>query len=228
MFDHLSVDDRIAAADLKTDKLVNLLIEIIGLNQTNAIVTYSDRLSGQIGRSFAANAFNQSQRALLLYEVLRLCALWDKPDENTFSIPTVIALISNPDVQQRLNDDYRSSWKHEPAFADEQSAKHSTLIKEAIDTASKVQSGSKLADLVNFRNKELAHSLSVSRAEQKGSVFATPKFGHENELLNVTVEIVDKLNQTVRRAGFDFEHSKKIARKYSESLWFGCTFQPLK
>jgi hypothetical protein len=51
---------------------------LIHHNVDVALVLYSPLLSSQIPVSRAANAFNVCQRGLHQFELVRLCALWDR------------------------------------------------------------------------------------------------------------------------------------------------------
>lgn len=81
----LSFEERAKHARGAMPKLVDQIIALLGINETNRIVFYSDRLSKQVPRSRAANAFNQFQRAGLYFEIVRLCALWDAPGARQLS-----------------------------------------------------------------------------------------------------------------------------------------------
>jgi hypothetical protein len=74
--------ERLSAAKHRTRKLIDHIFSLFMMHEANAIVTYSDCLSRQIPRSFAAHAFNQFQTSMHLFEIIRLCALWDSASEH--------------------------------------------------------------------------------------------------------------------------------------------------
>ena len=47
-----------------TSVLVDHLIELVAMHEANAVVLYSDKLSAQIPRSYAANAFRRFQTSM--------------------------------------------------------------------------------------------------------------------------------------------------------------------
>jgi hypothetical protein len=63
---------------------------------------------------FAGNAFNVFQRSMHQYEIVRLCALWDRPDVDKENIPTVIGLIDDPSIIDVLAEETRKHWTNEP------------------------------------------------------------------------------------------------------------------
>src|SRR3954465_7073896 len=90
--DKLGTEQRIKAAKQKVARLVDDMRALLQVHEANRIIVYSDRLSTQVGRSFAANAFNSFQRSAL-FELVRLCAAWDTPKEDRYSIPSAILLV---------------------------------------------------------------------------------------------------------------------------------------
>ena len=80
MFENLTDQKRTELAKVKLENLVGHFVYLIALHEINAIVVYSKKLSEQIPRSYAANAFNLFREAMHQIEIVRLCALWDKPD----------------------------------------------------------------------------------------------------------------------------------------------------
>jgi hypothetical protein len=78
MFEDMTVPDRVKAAKEKTERVVDHLLYLLELHENNAIIVYSDTLSRQIPNSHAANAFNVFKRGVHQFEIVRLCALWDR------------------------------------------------------------------------------------------------------------------------------------------------------
>jgi hypothetical protein len=225
--------------------LVDDVRALVQVNEANRIIVYSDRLSAQVGRSFAANAVNSFQRSALFFELVRLCAAWDTPKEDRYSIPSAIALVDDPAVRERLRDETASSWKRHPPqhddpeiasmiaesearFGDAQAAKLSRGLARAFRRAKKVQQGGTLERVVNFRDKHLAHSLAQTNRERAGKIIPLPKHGDERELLSASISIVRALHLGVNNAGFDFADARRIARRNARALWHGITIEPLE
>ena len=82
---------------------------LLDIHENNAIVLYSDMLSKQIPKSYAANAFNVVREAMHQIEVVRICALWDpRHTIERESIMTVIELIDHPNVLDALANQARA------------------------------------------------------------------------------------------------------------------------
>src|SRR5262249_35724968 len=111
MFERMSVADRLKAAKEKTRRVVDHLLYLLELHENNAIVLYSDTLSSQIPTSFAANAFNVFQRGMHQFEIVRLCALWERVGPEKENIPTVVELIDHPDSIESLAQETASHWQ---------------------------------------------------------------------------------------------------------------------
>ena len=95
MFGHMTTAQRIQAAKVKTERVVEHLLYLLALHENNAIIVYSDTLSSQIRRSLAANAFSVFHGGLHQFEIVRLCALWDRAGADKRNIPTIIELIGS-------------------------------------------------------------------------------------------------------------------------------------
>lgn len=65
MFENMTTADRVTAAKAKTERVVDHLLYLLELHENKSIIFYSPTLSSQIPTSFAANAFNVFQRALI-------------------------------------------------------------------------------------------------------------------------------------------------------------------
>src|SRR5262245_38289642 len=104
MFKQMATVERVKAAKQKTERVADHLLQLIALHENNVIVVHSDALALQIQRSYAANAFNVFQQSLYRFEIVRLCALWDRawPDLSRESIPTIVELIADANVIDAL------------------------------------------------------------------------------------------------------------------------------
>lgn len=233
-FQKWSVDQRIEAAKRVTDSVINHILHLMDVHENNAIVVYSDTLSRQIPTSFAANAFNVFQSTMFRYELIRLCALWDKPDDDadTESIPTVqywasqgaagyIAADDDEDTQRAVRDVLRLA---NIQFGEEQAETARKQLAESISASREIMGSGKLATLRNLRNKHIAHALTSSREEKKGVAFVPRQPGDERDILEKTIPIVEKLHCWINGASFDLNNSRETDRKYAESLWRSCTF----
>jgi AbiU2 len=244
----LNLPERVKAAKEKTKRVIDHLLYLLELHENNAIVLYSPTLSSQIPTSYAANAFNVFQRGLHQFEIVRLCALWDRADLDKENIPTIIELIDHNDVIEILAQETVSHRLDEggsipnpsddphlhaleidmlmgsnESFANEQAQMARIELRKAIQDSHAILKSSRLQGIMNLRNKHLAHSLSHTRREMAGPV-APMKYGDEREVLNATLPIVEALFCWVNGCSFSFEDSRAIDRENAEALWNVCSF----
>jgi AbiU2 len=245
-FENLTLPERVKTAKEKTERVVDHLLYLLALHENNAIVLYSPTLSSQIPTSYAATAFNVFQRGLHQFEILRLCALWDRAELDKESIPTIIELIDHNGVIESLVQETASHWNGDVGsilnpsddpdlhaleidmlklsnenFAKEQAQKARIELRKAIQDSRAISKSPQV--ITNLRNKHLAHSLSHTRRE-KASPIAPMKYGDEREVLNATLPIVESLFCWVNGCSFSFKESKDIDRENAEALWKGCSF----
>ena len=110
MFNQMGVGDRVKAAKQKTERVVDHLLYLLELHENNAIILYSPTLASQIRTSYAAHAFKVFRHGLHQFEIVRLCALWDKADCDSENIQTIIELIDHPDIIEALAQETLSQW----------------------------------------------------------------------------------------------------------------------
>ena len=118
LFHRVPAAERLSLAKARADKLVHHIAPLFLMHEANAVIIYSQQLSEQIPRSYAAHAFNQFQVSMHLFEVMRLCAIWDKPSPDRESIPSIIALFNEPKLIDQLINEIRGSYVDEPPPAD--------------------------------------------------------------------------------------------------------------
>jgi hypothetical protein len=244
----MTTAERIQAAKVKTDRVVDHLLYLLALHENNAIIVYSDTLSSQIKRSFAANAFNAFQGGLHQFEIVRLCALWDRAGADKENIPTIIELIKPPVVIEAFAQEMLRHWSgiggdimnasedHELSalanaalqrrneeLGQREAQRARDELRQAITEVCRILDLPKLTSIMNLRHKHLAHSLTETNLEKAGPV-APVKYGDERALLFETLPIVQTLHRWINGKDFSFANSQEIARNNAEALWKRCTF----
>src|SRR5262245_30188910 len=247
MFKHMTTVERVEAAKQKIERVVGHLFQLIALHENNAVVVYSDALALQIPRSFAANAFNVFQQSLYHFELIQLCALWDRawPDLSRESIPTIVELIADSNVIDALVEETRSTWssgilpvdsedpKTDAALresltrlnerpVEEKTTEVSDGLKKSIARGRKIENSAILRNVRNLRNKHLASSLLGTFQEKEAAM--PLQYGDERELLLDSIQLVETLHLWVNGTAIDFDKNRQIARKNVEDLWKHCTF----
>lgn len=248
-FEKLTIEERVTFAKEKTKKLSEHILGVLALHETNKIIFYSDTLSKQIPNSYAAHAFNLFQRTMYDHELVLICALWDKKGLDKESIPTVIELINHPEIIDLLCFETYSQWGvdlrdvtygqikstsyrdhnfrknlSEISYGQEQSVNNRTRLKSIIEEAKTIECSDKLRDLANFRHKHIAHRLEKTWLEKQGLI-PNPKYGHEDDLIDAAVNIIEDLYLSVCHTGFDIrDELRNHYRSNAEALWHNCTF----
>jgi AbiU2 len=223
MFEHMTTAERIQTAKEKTERVVDHLLYLLALHENNAIIVYSDTLSSQIPYLHAANAFDVFRAGLHQFEIVRLCALWDRIGHDKENIPTIIELIKPPEVIEALAQETLEHHNEEFAQQDAQRAREG--LRRAIADARTILSSRKLSSVMNLRHKHLAHSLTQTDLEKKaGEPLPPMKYGDEREILLDSLPIVEALHCWVSGKSFSFANSQKINRNNAEALWKRCTF----
>jgi hypothetical protein len=222
----LSAEQRIEKASTIIDKLVGHTQEVIALHESNRILVYSDKLSGQVGRSYAANAFAALQRSQHLYEIVRLLALWDKPSEHRESIPTALLLLNSAEIQRTLVEKVRASWPPPDRFGDtmaERARKRLNIVQVA---GARIAASEHLTALRRLRNESLAHNLNIPKDPTTPG--RPPKYGDERWLLSRSWRMLECLNTSVRQTSFAWTGTIGISRRYAEAFWHGVTIKVLR
>lgn len=244
-FSSLPPSERLVLAKARADKLVQHLVPLFLMHESNAMVIYSTKLSEQIPRSYAAHAFNQFQRSMHLFELVRLCAMWDGPRDDRESIPTIIALFNEPKlIDQLVADahDFHANemppdtvdaettskwWKGDrKAVADVVAATIREKLSFAVSKAEEILDTPQLKALMDFRHSYIAHNLDIPEpsGDAEGSVEKL-KYGTETVILDATVVVADALHHGLNRTGFDWKRSREMARRNAQALWDYCTFE---
>ncbi|MEL7178392.1 MAG: hypothetical protein AAFN63_01035 [Pseudomonadota bacterium] len=244
-----SDQERIERAKDLADRLVDHTRGLLALSENNKVVLYSDMLSSQIPRSFAANAFNDLQRSMQFYFLVRLSAIWDKASPDRESIPTVIALLGKPEVadwfvnetyqyhlnmapprelnpttdpaEQRLRAEYWASYNLNRA--EKERANVRRWITFATRVVPRVEHSFLAKSLRPFRDRYIAHNLGAS-VDNKGSPTKL-RHGDEDKLLRLTVRIVDRLHLALNGTSFAWDASQEQASRNANELWSNCRFE---
>lgn len=213
------------------------------MNESNNLVLYSTRLSYQIPPSYAAHAFNQFQLSMHLFELLRLCAMWDKPSKDGESIPTILALYCDRRVIHKIIRDTAAAEENLkcPDGVDNASANRwwcadRTLIAKVVAAevrkylfdaakgANVILKSPKLARLRYFRNNYIAHNLQTETTGKKEVSVERLKYKDETEILEQTIGVADALYHGLNRTSFDWVDARRIARRNAQALWEHCRF----
>jgi hypothetical protein len=136
----MSVEERIAIAQRKTEALTYHLNAVLKIHENNAFVVYSKTIVGQVPASYAAYALKTLQDTLFQYEIIAICRLWDAPDLAKENITTVAKLISHQAVIEKLAAETASLWisKIDQPFALQQAGKTESDLRSTLSKIDEV------------------------------------------------------------------------------------------
>ena len=219
----MTVEERVKLATSKITTIADLLQTLIQIRANNELIWYSGVLSKQVGKSYAANAFNVLTGCLFETEILRLCALWDSAGNEgrargRNSIPAVGWLIEPDEVLEAFRARSVESALKIPSVGPPPDAALKELItqrkienakgdagkllerlKNARIAVKAIANSEQLSNLRNFRDKYVAHSLVETELDKKGEI-SLPNYGEEKELLDKTIDVVARsLLRNMRR-----------------------------
>jgi hypothetical protein len=246
VYDTWDVSKRITEAKRLTERLVDHTHYLLDIRENNAIVVYSDQLSKQIPRSYAANAFNVFREAMHQIEMVRLCALWDQAHIDKEAIMTVVELVDDDKVIEALAQNSRAQYISLPEPADGKKIDEATLellkevnrkrgeehaanaaqgLRSAIAAARRIKSSEGLKSIKNLRDKHVAHYLTQSNAERSGEIISSMKVGDEKPILEGSLAIIQLLYSWVNGVSISFAESRQIDKRCAEELWNSCKFE---
>src|SRR3954467_12638559 len=86
----MSFEDRIKLAGEKVGQMYKHITNLMQTHANNEIILFTDTLSSQVGKSYAAHAFKDFQGVMYFGEIARVIALWDELNLEKCSFPTII------------------------------------------------------------------------------------------------------------------------------------------
>lgn len=244
--------DRADLAATKIDRVIDLTTTLIQTHGNNQVINFSPLLSEQIPQSYGAHAFNDFQRGMFVHELTRLVALWDKPDLEKNSIPTVIALLNDPAtlrylLRAQLKRCYRDRGNTRILNKDELEPEyvvvsHKIIFKRNLrDTkqlfrrrtrtvfglGNAVIDSQRLANLSGYRDRHIAHNIDreLDKMISRGKMYEPPQYAQAHRLLHTSCKIINAINGITRSAYFSFDSRFEIARKNADRLWQACKFE---
>jgi AbiU2 len=224
-----TVEERIRSAQEKLDRIVERVLSGLVLRESNRQLL-KGKLSRQIPLSRAANCYNALIESQLKYETLLLSSLWDKGSKDRNSIPSVLELVDDTAVRRQLRKNAEEQYPAtDPAGTltnyyttrrKEEVANFDKRIDKAFGLSSSVHAIPEFNNLRNFRDFEIAHSITVS-----SPAVDLTKIPLAEPFWDQTIECLDNLNSTVRLSGFDFEGSKNMHLRSAEEFWGNLKFR---
>ena len=231
----LSDDERIERAASKQNHIQQHLTASIYLYENNRIFVFDTDFDKRVPESFARHTFNIAKQTLVKSHFLQICKLWDKPDVDRDSLPTVGKLLDSPAVLSRqeqlqierarssrkIADFARNTWMIEESEKNslKVAAERRAGLEEANDETQKLASSKLINDLRDYRDRYIAHSLST-----KPVPLDLPYYGDSERLMEVTKPILSLYLKGIGASDPSWSENHMIARRYAEALWKNCQF----
>ena len=182
-----------------------------------------------------------------MFELVRLCAMWDPCREDRESAPTIADLIGKPEIIQKIVDDRHNRYANEAApfdctptddpliqkakdewwerdrreQADLAADRTCKQLTEALDRIAKMRASPVLKSMRDFRDENIAHNLDPNRSSAGGQ---RPRYGDERTLLRETVKVADLLHRGLNDTHFFWLDARRQARRDARALWHRCRF----
>ena len=238
----LSTEEWVEAARRKSEALSGFVTALIQTHANNRELVYSRRLSDMLGPSYAAHALNDLQKSSFSMELTRLCALWDSPSPDRVSLPTLMCLIADPQVVQRLERDHAAGWgggdirlDNEEELSAEDREHFQAMFRRRNDEfvgqnfrrnlrlslcgVAAVWRSDRLRGVFNHRDRFIAHNLEAESLGRAGTAFRPPRYGQERKLLGSTQRLANALTVVIRNRAFAYGMSHGFSTKNSNSLF---------
>lgn len=249
----LPAAERLIRAQEKTDALWQHIVALLQTHANNRVVNYTDRLLAQTGKSLATHALNDMRRAVMATELMRLCALWDKPSLDRCSIPTILALVNRPEIlrphirellRTRWRDSFNARWLGPADLNDEfliqvrrgmavrsvrqRTASIRMLLRHGIGLGNAAARSGRLRRMRGYRDQVLAHNLDTVPLNEAAGPTRRFRYGDERRLLATTRRVAEALSLLLNRTHVDYDESLKLATRNAGYLWDGCTINALR
>jgi AbiU2 len=210
--ENLNKQERIDSAKSKVEKLVNRLRLASATRASNRIMQFP---KGRTGSSKAAVCYNILMENQFKYESLVLASLWDKAIIDRNSIPTIIRLVNDRKILKTLRQDAEMQYTPEYAeFRQDEIEKFNTRWTTAVEISKRLPDDPKFKELLDYRNHEIAHSLTIEQIVVDPNVIRLAGPFWED-----TISCVSSLYSAITLKDFDFEGSKKLHESYAVDFW---------
>lgn len=214
---NLTAADRISVAKARLYKAKDLLSFAIAVRESNAQLV-SARIRRQIPISRAANCYNFLVASQLRHEVVCLTALWDESREDRDSLPTILQLVSDSNVEAELlkiaENSYSGSSAYEKRRRKEERRRAIGQFSEVKKLIGVLPKNARFKKLRDFRNEVIAHTLSKPASNIRPN--AIPK---TKGFWDYTIKCLSLLDALIANSSMDWTGAEKIHRRNAALFW---------
>ncbi len=217
----------------------------IALQEIINRASYDKEYIKRFDNTLAAHAFDLIRNQLLLAGILALNRIWDNA-QDALSIPTVVRVLGDVEVQKVFVETRRNevlerlgnpNWPVEeesPSLkttlqnlvkdsADETVEATRTRIAQVLEAVETARKSNILVRLRVLRDRELAHSLTITHEEKKqiknGEPIEAAQHGDFEDLLEETSPIVEKLHWIMEGVDIGVSVRSDNWKEYAQDFW---------
>ncbi|NUB11268.1 hypothetical protein GAY28_00280 [Azospirillum brasilense] len=245
--------DLLAWAAPVLDVIEQNLREVVAMAEVNRPAAYEAEVIKRFNNTYAAHVFGLLRTQTTLATVLALTRLWDTT-RGAQSIPHVIRLLTREEVVEDIVRRRRGAQmslvnyppfveraKTDPEFGErlragaERDANEAEqkARQEAVDLINRTDafmSSGLRASLEALRNRSIAHSLEITRAERRAIDVGAPidplRIGDEEKALELTIPLVTDANILFRDLHVSLDMSAEVWGEYAKDFWGRFRSQP--
>ncbi|QRM28383.1 hypothetical protein [Microvirga sp. VF16] len=147
------------------------------------------------------------------FEVSSVCRLWDKAALPKFGLPTIAALLDDPNVLEIVEEQLSTTHQSAEVLRSELSR-----IDEAISTIKEIEASDQIMRVRNFRDKFIAHPLLWTYNDQKAAIELI-KDGDTDALVVAAISTMTRLMSVARGEPLDYLHLQEREREESKRFF---------
>lgn len=220
---NLTTLQRINFAKERLEKLKNHLSFALAVRESN-VQLLSARIRRQIPKSFAANCYNTLLKSQLRYEVICLTAMWDRAGTDRNSIPALLTLLNDADVENEIVARAEAQYSQSASNSDistyiarrrkEENQKSKGSLKELKSLVGMLPKNARFRSMIDSRDETIAHTL--SKPNSKISPNNIPK---TKGFWDTTVKCVVLLDSLINNGSMGWSEEEERHRRNAQLFW---------
>jgi len=117
------------------------------------------------------------------------------------------------------------AFAHEEEFHQHKALKHNHDLERALELVRKTCGSHEYGQLMNWRDKHIAHNLEKTRREKTSAIdIDPPKIRTLHTFLRRGQCVVNVFHLSLNQTGFDWNGAREMADRNAKTLWSGCSF----
>jgi hypothetical protein len=163
-------------------------------------------------------AFETLLVTILYFEMVQICRLWDPPETEGYSIPTLAEIADEPGVLALIEAEVTDSIKAPPLEKPALIARAMSNLRQAISEVRIIACDPALNRLRNHRHKHVAHAVLKTYLESIGPI-DEPRLADSDEVIARTLELRSVFSSTAKSTYSDFGEDRQTESEAAESFF---------